>query len=464
MFYNLKDKNINVNNILKLEIKEIQKNCEEYIKRIKIKEYNIDTDNSNSILLPRTFFDYSPIETKISFGFDTDVYEYLYQQNMYIYLGIEPDPYNHFNCIMCDDKDKSSAIFRHKDNGMYLYKCKRCNFRVGDIKKVTECLTNLNRPDALQFLMDVYGITLDKTEDQIKQEIIIEANIKFLMNRENIKVNYPVLYNRIKFYIPQLIVLHEFAKINLTLEQAINSNLITFTAPIKEISKELIKNERNGDVKQIAKRNNILVFIGLLMKLSDDEILPLPLQNLKEYSMSKGYYNYATVYAIPSYNYNTLNIAENKSKEWKESGMTVRGFGREMIDKGFGKEKILEVFPRLKDNSHNPLNNEIADMIKEKIYEAMKTDEYIIEKSIFNNGYFIRDIKRELYYFNDTPDIHTVKITKKLVHTVYKVYLPELLNLYEFKRSKLTKKLRERFNILDNLKGYPTILYWDKQI
>lgn len=460
MFYNLNESK-NINNILDSDIKKIQEGCINYIKNEPIP--NIKYIHTNSgIILPRTFLEYDPTETKISFGFHNDIYEYLYQQNMYIYLGITPDKHNHFNCIMHDDKEHSATIFRHKDNGMYLYKCKVCGFRVGDIKKVTECLTHLNRPDALQFMMNIYGVTLDRNDEQIKQEELLNANIRFLMNRENIGLNYPALYNKIKYYIPQLIILHEFAKLNLTLEQAKNSSLITFTAPLRELSEELIKEERNGDIKQIAKRNNIFVFLNLLMKVPDNEVLPIQLQNLKDYSLSKGYYNYANVYSIDSYSHDTLSIAEDKAKEWKESRMTVRGFGREMIDRGFGDEKVIEVFPRIHNKPHDVLNFEISEIIKRKIFLALKTDGYMFERDIHNNGYFIRDIKKELAHFNQTTDINVNRITKKTVQTICKIYIPELVNSYDFKESRLTKVLRERFNISDKVKGSPTILYWDK--
>lgn len=463
MFYNLNESK-NINNILNSDIKKIQDGCVDYVNNIPIP--NIKYTHTNSgIILPRTFLEYDPTETKVSFGFHNDIYEYLYQQNMYIYLGVTPDKTNHFNCIMHDDTEHSATIFRHKDNGMYLYKCKVCGFRVGDINKVTECLTHLNRPDALQFMMNVYGITLDKTDEQIKQEKILDANIRFLMNRENILLNYPELYNRIKYYLPQLIILHEFAKLNLTLTQARNSSLITFTAPLKALSEDLIKQERNGDIKQISKRNNIFVFLTLLMKLPDSEVLPIQLQNLKDYSLSKGYYNYANVYSIDSYSHDTLSIAEDKAKEWKESGMTVRGFGREMIDKGFGDEKVIEVFPRIYNKPYDILNFEISKIVKRKIFSAMKSDGYIIEREIHTNGYFIRDIKKELDHFNQTPDVHVNKITKRMVQTVCKIYIPELVNSYDFKESRLTNILREKLNIsTDKVKGSPTILYWDKQI
>ena len=113
-----------------------------------------------------------------------------------------------------------------------------------------------------------------------------------MLDIDNLKANYPELYKRIKNFIPQLIILHECAKRNITSEQIINTDLVTFTAPVREISQTLITKGNSGDLKNISKRNNILVFIGLLLKLSDDMVLPCELEKIKSYAISKNFVNY----------------------------------------------------------------------------------------------------------------------------------------------------------------------------
>ena len=447
MFYNLNHfQTKNIEYICKLDIKNLQKACADYVRE----HFSENTYICKGIIYvgTNTFIDYNPTESKVRLNFINEIYNFLFRQDLHIFLGINKD---YFKCLMHKDNNNEASLFQ-KDNGIWIYKCfnKDCKFKIGDINKITECLTGLNRPDALDFLMQVYGVVLEKNEWQIKQERIIDANIELLLDIENIKTNYPELYKRIKFYIPQLIILHEFAKRNITLEQAINSNLVTFTAPVRQISDALVKQGFSGDLKQVSKRNNILAFIGLLLKLSDDMVLPSQLQRLRNYALSQGYNNYQNLYAIPSYNYDVLSNAENKAIEFKETGMTVKGFSKEMLINGFTTEEVKKVYPRQENQHSNGLHEKIADMIKSRICEIIKKQGFCFEKDIYDNGYFVKKIKNTLHIYDSKI------INKKVIETVYKIYLPDIINSYNFKRCRLTNELKKKYNI--NIKGNPNIL------
>jgi hypothetical protein len=450
MFYNLNQfPTKNIEYICKLDIKNLQNACHDYVRRSKTTKPNSD-NNYNDVLC--SFVDFNPTESKVTYSFNNDIYNYLYRQDLRIYLGIYKD---YLKCLMHQDKENQASLYQ-KDDGVWVYKCFdfSCPFKIGDINKLTECLTGLNRPAALEFLMEVYGVILQKNEYQIKQEKVLDANIELLLDVEKLQQNYPELYKRIKLYIPQLLILHEFAKRNLTLEQAINSDLVTFTAPVRQLSQSLIEQNKSGDLNQITKRNNILTFIGLLLKLSDDMILPNELQRLKDYALNLGYNNYLNYYALPSYNYNVLNKAESKSIEFKESAMTVRGFSSEMLSRGFGDNEVHNVFPRQENKSLNGLHDKVIEIITKKILFEIKNKGCCIEKQIYGNGYFIKSIK------NKTKVLDPSIINKQTIETIFKICLPELINKYDFKRGRLSNELKEKFNI-KNIKGMPMILYKD---
>ena len=103
------------------------------------------------------------------------------------------------------------------------------------------------------------------------------------------------------------------------------------------------------------------------------------------------------------------------------------------------------------------MNNKIFDIIKKKIYEDIKVKGYCIEKDIYANGYFIRSIKNKLKIYDSK------KINKKSVELIFKMCLPELINTYSFKRSRVNKYLRETYEI-NNIKGSPNIIYLEKKI
>jgi hypothetical protein len=448
LFYNLNQfESNNIEYICKLDVKNLQKACVDWVTKNKIKKPSYTNVYYDGIY---TFEDYNPNESKVRYSFNNDIYSFLSRQDLHIYLGTEK---NCIKCMMHEDLKHQASLFR-KDNGGWIYRCfnESCSFKIGDINKITECLTGLNRPKTLEFLMQVYGVVLEKNNWQIEQEKIIDANIELLLDVETLKDNYPELYKRIKIYIPQLLILHEFAKRNVTLEQALNSDLVTFTAPVRDISKSLVENGSSGDIKNISKRNNILAFIGLLLKLSDDMVLPEQIQKLKDYAEKQGHHNYHNYYAIPSYSYSILNNAENKSVEFKSCGMSVEGFSSKMISSGFGEKELHKIYPRKKISNNELLEDKIAEIIKEKIYNEIKIKGYCIEKDIYDNGYFVRSIKNKLKIYNN--DI----INKKIVRITYKIYIPELINMYGFIRCRLTKELKEKFNI-NNINNSPTIIY-----
>ena len=446
MIYNLDQFN---NNHIKLIHKLDKKNLQETIYNYVQSTLNINTYNNNTYSVRIiTFAHYNPTLSKVRYSFNNEIYDFLNKQNLRWYLGIEA---SYFNCIMHKDKNKSASIYQ-KDDGDWIYKCfsPDCPFKIGDINKVTECLTKLNRPDTLDFLKYVYGIVLEKNEWQIEQEKIIDSNIELLMNNVYIKSNYPELYKRIKNYIPQLVILHEFAKRNLTLEEAMNSKYVTFSAPIRQLSESLIKMGNSGSLQSISVRNNILVFIGMLLKISDDMIVPGELEQLKEYAKSQGWDNYKNFYALPSYNYESLNSAEQKSIEFKETGMTVQAFGREMISRSCDEEDLKKTYPRQQRNNMSGLIDSVGDILKEEIFSYLESEGYCLEKKIINNGYLVKRIKNKFKI--DDP----VKMNKKVVAKIYRIILPELVRNYGITRCRLNAKLKEQLKV--KVKGSPNVL------
>jgi hypothetical protein len=353
---------------------------------------------------------------------------------------------------MHNDSQNKASIFQ-KDDAVWVYKCfySECKFKTGDINKLTECLTGLNRPDALEFLMKVYNVELYKNEEQIKQEKILETNIELLMDIEKFKSNYPELHSRIKNYIPQLIILHNYAKRNLSLQDAISNNHVSFSAPVRQIAEELIKDGKSGHIAHISKRNNIMVFIGMLLKLSDENFPQDDIQKLKDFSLSQGWSNYKNFYGIPSYSYDVLTKADNKSLEFKEAGMSVQGFTKDMLKSGFTEDETKVVYPRQYKKTTNKLHEDIADIIKDRIIQDIKQYGCCVETNITKNGYFIRSIKNKLKIYSANV------INKKIIENVFKIYLPDIINSYDLKRGRLTNALKSKFKV--NVKGSPNILY-----
>lgn len=446
--YNLEQfKTNNIKLISILDVKNLQKALVCNAGVLQNKKQNATQYYSDLLIAYR---DYNPCDSKVKFSFNNDIYNFLQQQDLGFYLGI---PSNYFNCIMHPHSGKASIYL--KDDDTWMYKCfdKDCRFKIGDITKITECLTGLNRPKALQFMMDVYGVVLEKTQLQLEQERVIDSNIELLFNQNHLRSNYPELYIRIKKYIPQLLILHEFAKMNISLKEAMENKSVVFSAPIREISKKLIEQEESSSLNVVSKRNNILAFIGLLLKLSDSQVSADVVKDARDYAYENNYNNYENFYAVPSYDYQVLNTAEKKSQEFKDTAMTVRGFNRDMLINGFPKEESVKVYPRQRNYNVDLNYKKISDILKDLVCNSIKKCGYCLENDIYGNGYVIRGIKRRLNIFDSKI------INMKRIEAIFKTCLPELINSYGFIRCRLTKELKEKFNIDIGIKGTPNIIY-----
>lgn len=446
MFYNLTK---NIEYINSLDVKNLQNAMYDWIKGSLNYQVNIILSSIEHVH-PKNLDTLKSDGSKVIFNFSNEIRNYLYHQDLRCFLGVR-DQY--FNCFIHNDHNRSASVFQ-KDDGTWLYKCfyDGCEFKIGDITKLTECFTGLNRPDALDFLMQVYNISLEKNEWQLHQEKILDANIELLLDVDFMKKNYPYIYQKLKNSIPQLIILHEYAKRNVSINDIANGNVAVFSVSVRQLAQELRDNNLTGNVSTVCKHNNLLIFAGLLNKLKDSDVPQDELERFRKYAEDRGYKRYENFYSIPSYSYNILNSVENKAKEFIESGMSIGYFSKEMIKRGFGDNEANRVFPRQINELSNDLDNKVAKFIERKVLSEIKNKGYCIESKLYSNGNFIRSIRDYLKITDKRL------INKQSVERVFKIILPELINSYDIKRSRFTNVLKEKFNAI-NFNGSPNILY-----
>lgn len=465
----IKDKNnTKYNKKINISINEYPSKNIEYIKKkdwFKLRNIMINNNHNYSMekVPPYSIYDINTLNggtfcntpTRI-FNYRNKAYEYLRKQDLNTYLGLHN---SNFNCVIHNDQSKSAGIFITEE-GNYLYKCfsSNCKFGVGDINKITEALTGLNRPDTLKFMMKVFNIEIIKTDEQIKYEEMLDANIDLLMDFQYLKNQYPDLYKRIKKYIPQLIIVHECAKRNINLD-SFGLDKMVFIAPKRAIAQEKLEFEIDGkkyknpsNEKDVGLRTNILTYIGLINKVSDKEILEDKLLELQKFSKKNGYSNYPTLYTIPSYDYSTLSSAHDKAIEFKEKNLKIKGFGREMLLRNLGESEANRVFPRLEGKKHFSSNDKIVMILKFAALEEIKDKGYVIIKDLINKKEIDEKIIEELSLRESQ------KVFKSRKEKAFNRCLQEFLDEYLLEYKRLNKELKKRFNIKD-IKGYPYIIY-----
>jgi hypothetical protein len=122
-----------------------------------------------------------------------------------------------------------------------------------------------------------------------------------------------------------------------------------------------------------------------------------------------------------------------------------------MLKSGFVEQEVKAVYPREYSKSTNQLHDDVADAIKSKILQEIKSKGYCLENDITKNGYFVRAMKNKLKIYDKEL------INKKTIETVFKIYLPDIINSYDLKRGRFTNSLKGKFK--SSVKGSPNILY-----
>lgn len=459
-YYNRINSDSNFNNILRIKGKGVSnKNNYVIIGDTKTPSTLKNISNSNYFLIQNR--DVAKLQKaikpkKIIFYTYDEIYDYLNKQDLSLYLGV---PRNYFNCIFHNDNRSKATIY--KERNYYYYKCtdkNNCNFGTGTIRKCTERILKCNKVEGLDFLKQVYNITYIETEWQVTQKKILDENIKYMLSSD-FKMEYPEVYQRIKNYFPELIVLHEIAKTTLPPEHYTeDQNQALFFSSLRYLG-NIIGDRKNisSNHRRIADRLGLFTYLGLLFKLKDEEIPPFLLEEsnrqktllqnklLNQESLDKGKeINRVSFFSIPSYSENVLNFSEEKSIEFKESHFTMKGWSREMIFRALGEKEANRVYPQLQGEKISELNYETTRKIENICFYFLKEKGWTTEAEI------LQHIKLNFKGQQIYKDIQIKRV------------IPELIVNYGLKKVRLNKQLKEKYNI--NIVGYPYIIILDEDI
>jgi hypothetical protein len=378
----------------------------------------------------------NPQSEPIIFNSYNEIYDYLKKQDLQQFLGLP----QRFCCIYHNDKNPSANIYKDKDTNYWWYKCfsPKCKV-VKDIMSVTEWLTDLSIPKALEFLCKIYNIQYLETDWQKDQKEILDGN-KRLLASDRFKIVAPETYQRIGKYINELYVLNDIAKDFVWTEKyaTVDDNRALFFMNIKDIARICKKDKKN-----ISNYLGLFTYLGLLDKLNNQQIPEelldkakhVAAQQRKKVKKKTGqdiFMYMVNYYSIPSYKDKVIFQSEQKSLEFKEKNFSMAGWGREMILRALGEEEANRVFPQLQGLDIKENHKIIAENIENIFLNMLDKQGYVTEKEIENS-------------FND-----------KNIHIHVKRTIPELLDKYDLIRVRANKQIKEQYNIQSD--GYPFII------
>jgi len=329
-----------------------------------------------------------------------------------------------FKCVLHNDSNPSAHIITLKD-GTQVYKCFGCGF-MGTITTLVEAIARCNKVKAIEFIQKVYDIEVIETEKQKQIKEMLKENIEYIMS-EQFEKEYPDLFKIVKRYIPYLVCLNEIAIQNVLDDDLLGDDKAIFFSSIRHIARYLNTN----NIGSTNNRINLLAFLGLLEKLSKEEIPDKYLKKAEIYKKEKYMTSY---YAIPSYSYYCLNEANQKAQTYKEKNMTMMGFSRELLIRSLSENEANKVYVQQKDEKLSEASQQFAEKAIKIILQLIQAQGYCTEEQIIRQ---IRGKKEE----------------KKIK---LKRCLQEILESYNLKRVRANKKLKEQYGV--TTKGYPFLI------
>lgn len=383
-----------------------------------IKDGNIEY--LHSVLLPE----------ECTFETQNEFYTYITEQvNLYELLDVQGES---FNCVFHDDNNPSAGIFISNRN-QYFYKCfsGNCDFR-GNIIRCIERLRNCTRPQAINFIKQIYKISIQETEWQKNQKEMLIENKRMIREGE-MEEYYPEIYSVIKRYESLIYLLHDIAIDNVYDEKySDDENNVVFFMSLKNIASSLNLKSHN----KVADRVGLLAFLQLLNKLPEDDIPENYLEKAKEIALKYGHRNIVNYFSIPSYCDSTLKESLERAKMYKGNNVTMKGWSRELLQRTFGEDVANEVYPQF---THRKTSKK-SDIRTFDIHT-------VTMKLIEEKGYVLeRDITEKLRY----------TYGKTITEIQIKRSLQEMLDGYDLQRIRANKIIKEQYKV--DSKGYPFII------
>lgn len=342
------------------------------------------------------------------------------------YLGISNS--RSFKCIFHDDNKPSSSIFKG-NNGDIIYNCFSDNCGIkGNIIMITAHLQGCSYAKAKKFIMDVYNLKVEETEQLKELKENIDENIRMIIEGE-LKEYYPDIHSSMWRYAKDLIIIYTYAKENLSI--CIDDKNTLFFVSQNHLA-SIIKTMQS----KVSVRMALLAFLKLCEKVDDDDVPEEFYMRAKAEALKKNVKDTIQFYRIPSFTIEALQQSDARAKMWLENHCTMKGMSREMIYRTFGEEIADEVYPKRKG---------IAPT--EKSYEFQDKLEKLIMKSINKKGYAIEsEILDKMNGWKTINEINAKRV------------LADSLNKLDLKKVRATKQLKEQLKVKAKKNSYPFII------
>lgn len=361
-----------------------------------------------------------------------------------------------FCCLFHDESKPSASIFK-TNNGSYMYKCHSSSCGVDyNILHVIERLCKFNsRAKTHRFIKEIFNIEVMKNEWQQEQIENLRYNVEYMtieLQQQN-----PELYSRLRHHIDY------YVKLNIIAEKFVSSEKFVdkegnpvFFLDMKNILKECGYSEKQN--KRIVNKNVFLAYHNLLNKLDDSEIPEILLKKTKFETVKKNKTNddkhlRVNYYSIPCCTVDNMIVCNDQSVKWRDYNYTIKGMSREMFYRKEGKEVADKLYPQHKKIKRKSDSEIIDRTTSEKQDELQSIIANIVNDCMSTYGYFKDDFINQ---FNIIGKDGKTAMGKEAKLILLKKNIPDLLDIYDWKKVRANKELKQKFNIKSN--GSPNII------
>lgn len=382
--------------------------------------------------------------------FDTknEFWDYIYSE-LDIAELIDIDSPRSFCCVLHDDHNPSANIFSTQ-NGVQKYRCCSENLTL-NIKQLIEILGGFKSEyQAIQFLMDIYNLSIKESQWSIEQRENIDMMISNI-TLNKLKEMCPQADKNIKYAKDTFLMMLSIARNNIYSEKFSNNDgEIVFFVSNKRLAEHIGKGNSQKKIDKVSKYIKMLIYHDLIRILDDDKIPKGLLYKVINYSgADKKAERHVSFYAIPSWVIQQLKSIEDNGIRWKEKGYRIAGVSFDMFCRTEGFEVAAALYPQYKKRKDE--HGEIVDRTTTNASDerTLKISGIILD-CIQEKGYCT---EREVVYILGNQ--YKYEVTEVQI----KRCLSEIMDLYGLKKVKANKILKGKLFIVSD--GYPNIIIKD---
>lgn len=358
---------------------------------------------------------------------------YLKSLDMAEVLGVRFNPtfdFFHF------ENNPSASIFKMEDSDIYLYKCHSASHPfTGNIIHVIGKLTGLDYIQSLNYLIEVAEIKIEVTEQisELREQCTV---FQHTLLSEDLKDDYPAIHTRLWRYKTDINAILEIFKENIYEDENGELRSLTWMSSDNLSLKLYGTKEKSRTIRRIL---NLMSYTEWIEKLDESQIPARLLEQIKKNQNSNGYSRRSNVFELFTLGTDFFTGLNKKCEVMAEQGFTMKGFSKEYVLNADGVESADKLYVQEKNRGISKTSEDITADIYQLVDFHLEQETHIV----------IGDLLEEL----------TAKWkSKNLVETKFKQVLPKLLKDKNLQKSRLTKALREKWD-LPSTQASPAILY-----